>query len=137
MIEILIIITVIIVLIVFFFSKSPLNDQTTTTYSAEYYRGLNYLLNKSLIRASLLKILLFLYKKEENLFNKWLVNSISSSLISAVSVLLVNPIILLKIIQKSLYYISFYAPHKLFTISLDSINSTHFPSNIFNKIKAF
>ena len=45
MIEILIIITVIIVLIVFFFSKSPLNDQTTTTYSAEYYRGLNYLLN--------------------------------------------------------------------------------------------
>ena len=46
MIEILIIIIVIIVLIVYFFSKSSLNDQTvSTTYSAEYYRGLNYLLN--------------------------------------------------------------------------------------------
>ena len=46
MIEILIIIIVIIVLIVYFFSKSGLNDQTvSTTYSAEYYRGLNYLLN--------------------------------------------------------------------------------------------
>ena len=46
MIEILIIIIVIIVLIVYFYSKSSLNDQTvSTTYSAEYYRGLNYLLN--------------------------------------------------------------------------------------------
>ena len=46
MIEILIIIIVIIVLVVYFFSKSSLNDQTvSTTYSAEYYRGLNYLLN--------------------------------------------------------------------------------------------
>ena len=46
MIETLIIIIVIIVLIVYFFSKSGLNDQTvSTTYSAEYYRGLNYLLN--------------------------------------------------------------------------------------------
>ena len=46
MIEILIIIIVIIVLIVYFFSKSSSNDQAvSTTYSAEYYRGLNYLLN--------------------------------------------------------------------------------------------
>ena len=46
MIEILITLIVIIVLVVYFFSKSSLNDQTaTTTYSAEYYRGLNYLLN--------------------------------------------------------------------------------------------
>ena len=46
MIEILIIIIVIIVLVVYFYSKSSLNDQTvSTTYSAEYYRGLNYLLN--------------------------------------------------------------------------------------------
>ena len=46
MIEILIIIIVIVVLIVYFFSKSSSNDQTvSTTYSAEYYRGLNYLLN--------------------------------------------------------------------------------------------
>lgn len=46
MIEILIIIIFIIVLVVYFFSKSNLNDQkATTTYSAEYYRGLNYLLN--------------------------------------------------------------------------------------------
>ena len=46
MIEILIIIIVIIVLIVYFYTKSSLNDQTvSTTYSAEYYRGLNYLLN--------------------------------------------------------------------------------------------
>ncbi len=46
MIEILITVIVIIVLVVYFFSKSSLNDQTaTTTYSAEYYRGLNYLLN--------------------------------------------------------------------------------------------
>ena len=46
MIEILITLIVIIVLVVYFFSKSSLNDQTaTSTYSAEYYRGLNYLLN--------------------------------------------------------------------------------------------
>ena len=46
MIEILIIIIVIIVLVVYFFTKSSLNDQTaSTTFSAEYYRGLNYLLN--------------------------------------------------------------------------------------------
>ena len=46
MIEILIIIIIIVILVVYFFSKSSLNDQTNTaTYSAEYYRGLNYLLN--------------------------------------------------------------------------------------------
>ena len=46
MIEIIIITIVIIVLIVYLFSRSGLNDQTVpTTYSAEYYRGLNYLLN--------------------------------------------------------------------------------------------
>ena len=46
MIEILIIIIIISVLVVYFFSKSSLTNQTTTiTYSAEYYRGLNYLLN--------------------------------------------------------------------------------------------
>ena len=46
MIEIIIIIIVIIILVVYFFSKSSSNDQTvSTTYSAEYYRGLNYLLN--------------------------------------------------------------------------------------------
>ena len=46
MIEILIIIIIITVLLVYFFSKSSSNDQTVTnTYSAEYYRGLNYLLN--------------------------------------------------------------------------------------------
>ena len=46
MIEILITIIVIIVLVVYFFSKSNSKDQTvSTTYSAEYYRGLNYLLN--------------------------------------------------------------------------------------------
>ena len=46
MIEILITLIVIIVLVVYFFSKSSLNDQTATTpYSAEYYRGINYLLN--------------------------------------------------------------------------------------------
>ena len=46
MIELIIIIIVIIILVAYFFSKSSLNDQTvSTTYSAEYYRGLNYLLN--------------------------------------------------------------------------------------------
>ena len=46
MIEILITIIVIIVLLVYFYNKTSLNNQTaTTTYSAEYYRGLNYLLN--------------------------------------------------------------------------------------------
>ena len=46
MIEILIIIIVIILLAVYFLTKSTLSDQRATTlYSAEYYRGLNYLLN--------------------------------------------------------------------------------------------
>ena len=46
MIEILIIVIIIIIVSVYFFSKSNSNDNTVTNlYSAEYYRGLNYLLN--------------------------------------------------------------------------------------------
>ena len=46
MIEILIIIVISIIIIVYFFNKTSTNENSiNNTYSTEYYRGLNYLLN--------------------------------------------------------------------------------------------
>ena len=46
MIELLIIVIVAVILVVYFFNKTySLDSSSQHTYSAEYYRGLNYLLN--------------------------------------------------------------------------------------------